>query len=313
MYQLFSKYGLLFLKGMGMGAANVIPGVSGGTIALVTGIYEELIHSLKAFNLTAVQLLFKFKFKDFSAHVNLNFLIAVFLGIAVSIVSLAKLLEFFFETNELLVWSFFFGLILASIYYVGRLVKVWNISNAISLLFGVTVAVGIAFLEPASENTATWYLLICGVVAVSSMILPGLSGSYVLILLGNYQLIMLTSVSDPFNHIAVLLPVIIGAILGFLGLSHGIAFVLKRFYNATISLLTGFVIGSLLVIWPWKQPAETILGRNGEEKVVSYNWKIPDFIEIENCYALLMILLGIFIVWGIEKLGSSFSSNLTSS
>lgn len=291
-----------------MGAANVIPGVSGGTIALVTGIYEELIHSLKAFNVKAIQLLVKFKFKAFSAHVNLNFLIAVFTGIAVSILSLAKVLEFFFDKNELLVWSFFFGLILASIYYVGRLVKTWNFYNSISLLLGVVIAVGIAFLKPASENIATWYLLICGVVAVSSMILPGLSGSYVLILLGNYQLIMLTSVSDPFNHIHVLIPVLIGAVLGFLALSHGIAFVLERFYDATISLLTGFVIGSLLVIWPWKEPATIIIGRNGEEKVVSYNWLFPDFMEWENSYAFLMIILGIIIVWGIEKLGSTLSS-----
>jgi putative membrane protein len=218
------------------------------------------------------------------------------------------LLEFFFEKNELLVWSFFFGLILASIYYVGRLVKSWSFQNIFSLLFGVIIAVGIAFLEPASENTATWYLLICGIVAVSSMILPGLSGSYVLILLGNYQLIMLTSVSDPLNHIHVLIPVVIGAVFGFLALSHGISFVLKRFYDATISLLTGFVIGSLLVIWPWKEPAKTIIGRSGEEKVVSYNWLFPDFTDWANGYALLMIVLGVLIVWGIEKLGSSLSS-----
>jgi putative membrane protein len=313
MSPLLNKYGLLFLKGIGMGAANVIPGVSGGTIALVTGIYEDLINSLKSFNLKAIQLLLKFEFKDFSAHVNLSFLIAVFTGVAVSIVSLAKLLEFFFDANELLVWSFFFGLILASIYYVGSLVKSWNIQNVFSLLLGVTIAVGIAFLEPASENTATWYLLVCGVVAVSSMILPGLSGSYVLILLGNYQLIMLTSVSDPLNHIHVLIPVFIGAVIGFLALSHGIAFVLKRFYDATISLLTGFVIGSLLVIWPWKEPAEIIIGRNGEEKVVSYNWLFPDFTDWDNGYAFLMILLGVFIVWGIEKLGSSLSSKSNNS
>jgi putative membrane protein len=293
---------------MGMGAANVIPGVSGGTIALVTGIYEELINSLKALNLEAVQLLFKFQLKDFSSHVNLNFLIAVFAGIAVSIISLAKLLKFFFDKNELLVWSFFFGLILVSIYYVGRLVKSWSFQNTFSLLIGVIIAVGLAFLEPASENTATWYLLICGIVAVSSMILPGLSGSYVLILLGNYQLIMLTSVSDPLNHIQVLIPVVIGAVLGFLALSHGIAFVLKRFYDATISILTGFVIGSLLIIWPWKEPAKTIIGRSGEEKVVSYNWLIPDFMDWENYYAFLMIIFGALIVWGIEKLGSSLSS-----
>ncbi len=303
-----SKYGLLVLKGMGMGAANVIPGVSGGTIALVTGIYQELIESLKSMNFKAFRLLFKGQFNAFSSHINLSFLIAVFSGIALSIVSLAKVLEFFFLKNELLVWSFFFGLIVASIYYVGRLVKSWSIATIVSLIIGVLFAVSIAFLKPAAENVASWYLLLCGVVAVASMILPGLSGSYVLILMGNYQLIMLTSVSDPVNHVHVLVPVVIGAAVGFIGLSHGISFILKKFYNSTISLLTGFVIGSLLVIWPWKVPAEFIMGRDGEQKVVAYKWLIPDFSQMETIYAVLMIVLGFMLVVGIEKLGAKFSN-----
>ena len=168
------EYILLFLKGLGMGAANVIPGVSGGTIALVTGIYEHLISSIKSFNLTAVKLLFSGKIKQFSNHVNLNFLIAVFFGVAISIISLAKLLEYLFHQNELLVWSFFFGLIVASIIFVGRLVKKWNMISISTLLIGISIAVGIAFLKPSDENTELWYLCLCGVVAVASMILPGL-------------------------------------------------------------------------------------------------------------------------------------------
>lgn len=297
------QYVLLFLKGIGMGAANVIPGVSGGTIALVTGIYEELILAVKSFNLTALKLLLSGKFKQFSKHVNLDFLIAVFLGVAISIVSLAKLLEYLFSQNKLLVWSFFFGLIVASIFFVGRLVNKWNTISISTLLIGISVAIGIAFLKPSEQNTETWYLILCGVVAVSSMILPGLSGSYVLILMGNYQLIMLTSVSNPIENLHVLVPVIVGAVLGFLILSHGIAFVLKRFYDATISLLTGFVIGSLLVIWPWKFPAEKMNG-----KVISYDWLAPDFSDIENIYAIGFIVLGFVSVWGIEKIGSSISA-----
>ena len=302
------QYVLLFLKGIGMGAANVIPGVSGGTIALVTGIYEELILAVKSFNLTALKLLLSGKFKQFSKHVNLDFLIAVFLGVAISIVSLAKLLEYLFSQNKLLVWSFFFGLIVASIFFVGRLVNKWNTTSISTLLIGISVAIGIAFLKPSEQNTETWYLILCGVVAVSSMILPGLSGSYVLILMGNYQLIMLTSVSNPIENLHVLVPVIVGAVLGFLILSHGIAFVLKRFYDATISLLTGFVIGSLLVIWPWKIPNETIPGKNEEIKVISYDWLAPDFLDIENIYAIGFIVLGFVSVWGIEKIGSSISA-----
>mgnify|MGYP001202984068 FL=1 len=302
------QYVLLFLKGIGMGAANVIPGVSGGTIALVTGIYEELILAVKSFNLTALKLLLSGKFKQFSKHVNLDFLIAVFLGVAISIVSLAKLLEYLFSQNKLLVWSFFFGLIVASIFFVGRLVNKWNTTSISTLLIGISVAIGIAFLKPSEQNTEIWYLILCGVVAVSSMILPGLSGSYVLILMGNYQLIMLTSVSNPIENLHVLVPVIVGAVLGFLILSHGIAFVLKRFYDATISLLTGFVIGSLLVIWPWKIPNETIPGKNEEIKVISYDWLAPDFLDIENIYAIGFIVLGFVSVWGIEKIGSSISA-----
>ena len=290
-----------------MGAANVIPGVSGGTIALVTGIYEELILAVKSFNLKALKLLLSGKFRQFSKHVNLEFLIAVFFGVAISIVSLAKLLEYLFHQNELLVWSFFFGLIVASIFFVGRLVNKWNAISISTLLIGISVAIGIAFLKPSEQNTETWYLVLCGVVAVSSMILPGLSGSYVLILMGNYQLIMLTSVSNPIENLHVLVPVFVGAVLGFLILSHGIAFVLKRFYDATISLLTGFVIGSLLVIWPWKIPNETMPGKNGEIKVISYDWLVPDFLEIENIYAIGFIVLGFVTVWGIEKIGSSIS------
>ena len=302
-------YLILLFKGFGMGAANVIPGVSGGTIALVTGIYEQLIDSLKSFNLKAVKLLISGEFKRFIEHTQLKFLISVFSGTALSIVSLAKLLEYFFSKNEKLVWSFFFGLIIASIYYVGKMVRTWNISSFISLVLGVFFAASLVFLKPVSQDESFYYLFLCGIVSVASMILPGLSGSYVLILMGNYQLIMLQSVSDPISNINILTPVILGAIVGFLGLSHGISFVLKKFYNSTISLLTGFVVGSLIIIWPWKIPLKTILGRSGELKVVSYDWIFPDVSLAENIYCFILIFLGVFAVWLIEYLGSKINSN----
>jgi len=291
-----------------MGAANVIPGVSGGTLALITGIYEELIDSLKSFNIQALKLLFRGEFKTFISHINLKFLSAVFFGTALSIISLARVLEYFFKQNEQMVWSFFFGLIIASIYYVAKMINSWNISSIVFLLVGITFATSLAFLKPLSENSSSYYLFICGIVSVASMILPGLSGSYVLILMGNYKIIMLTAVSNPIENLHILLPVIIGAILGFLILSHGISFVLKRFYDATISLLTGFVIGSLFVIWPWKNPAETIVGKGGEIKVVSYDWLLPDFSDMQNIYAITLIAFGFIAVWGVEKIGSSISS-----
>ena len=290
-----------------MGAANVIPGVSGGTIALVTGVYEELIESLKSFNIQAIRLLLKKDFKGFSTYIHLDFLIVLFLGVGLSIVSLAKLIEYLFNKNEQLVWSFFFGLILASIYYVGKMVKNWNIVSVSSLILGITLASSLALIKPVSENASIYYLVLCGVVAVSSMILPGLSGSYVLILMGNYQLIMLQSVSDPINNISILLPVVIGAIIGFLGLSHGISYVLKKFYNPTISLLTGFVIGSLIIIWPWKIASDTITARNGDLKVVSYEWLFPE-INKDNLLCLILILAGIILVWLVEFLGTKLNS-----
>ncbi|MDC6470349.1 DUF368 domain-containing protein [Flavobacteriales bacterium] len=303
------KYVILILKGFSMGAANVIPGVSGGTIALITGIYEELIDSLKSFNIQALKLLFKGEFKTFISHINLKFLFAVFFGTALSIISLARVLEYFFKQNEQMVWSFFFGLIIASIYYVAKMIKSWNISSIVFLLVGITFATSLAFLKPLSENSSSYYLFICGIVSVASMILPGLSGSYVLILMGNYHLIMLHSVSDPFSNLNILFPVILGSIIGFLTLSHSISYVLKKHYDSTISLLTGFIVGSLLIIWPWKVPLETILGRNGDLKVISYHWILPDYVAIENIYCFILILAGIAVVFLIEFLGKLNNSN----
>ena len=303
------KYVILILKGFSMGAANVIPGVSGGTIALITGIYEELIDSLKSFNIQALKLLLKGEFKTFISHINLKFLFAVFFGTALSIISLARVLEYFFKQNEQMVWSFFFGLIIASIYYVAKMINSWNISSIVFLLVGITFATSLAFLKPLSENSSSYYLFICGIVSVASMILPGLSGSYVLILMGNYHLIMLHSVSDPFSNLNILFPVILGSIIGFLTLSHSISYILKKHYDSTISLLTGFIVGSLLIIWPWKVPLETILGRNGDLKVISYNWILPDFVAIENIYCFILILAGIAVVFLIEFLGKMNNSN----
>ena len=155
------KYVILILKGFSMGAANVIPGVSGGTLALITGIYEELIDSLKSFNIQALKLLLKGEFKTFISHINLKFLFAVFFGTALSIISLARVLEYFFKQNEQMVWSFFFGLIIASIYYVAKMINSWNISSIVFLLVGITFATSLAFLKPLLENSSSYYLFIC--------------------------------------------------------------------------------------------------------------------------------------------------------
>ncbi|MBT3242516.1 MAG: DUF368 domain-containing protein [Bacteroidetes bacterium] len=290
-------YGGLLLKGMGMGAANVIPGVSGGTIALITGIFEPLIHSLKSFNLVAIKLLFTGKWKTFAKHINLNFLIAVFLGIFISIYSLAKILGYLFENYPVLIWAFFFGLIMASVYYVGRTIGNRKTSVWMMFLIGTIIAIGIALLKPAQQNEQIYYLFICGIVAVCSMILPGLSGSFVLILLGNYQLVMIDAVSN--LDIDILIPVIGGAIVGLLAFSHLLSWIFKKYKNQTLALLTGFMLGSLLMLWPWKEAIYTldeqgnnVLSRSGDLLLEGYRYITPYFTDTATYLAIFCILLG---------------------
>ncbi len=302
------EYLALFLKGVGMGAANVVPGVSGGTIALITGIFHKLIDSIKAFNLTALQLLLKGKFKDLAKHINLDFLLSVFTGVAVSILSIAKLFAFLFENYPIYIWSFFFGLILASIFFVGKTIKKWNASAISSLIIGTAIAVTISLLKPASENNSIIYLVICGIVGACSMILPGLSGSFVLILMGNYQLVMIESVNN--LDLKVLLPVVIGAGFGLIAFSYFLSWIFKKFVNQTIALLTGFILGSLGMIWPWKTPQYVMdtnglpLLKKGKMIVESYHWNLPKQFDTELIFALLFIVLGILVIWITETLAS---------
>ncbi len=269
----------LALKGAAMGAANVIPGVSGGTIAFITGIYEELINSIKSFDLDALKLAAGFKVKEFSAHVNLPFLVPLFAGIGVSIISLAKLLEYLFINHEMLTMAFFFGLIVSSIYLVGKQIEKWDATAIFMLVVGTGIAVSIAFLKPAQENDNPVWIFVCGIVAISSMILPGLSGSYVLLIMGNY-LLVLGAISG--LKIAILAPMALGCGVGLIAFSHLLSYIFKHFRNGTVGVLTGFVFGSLAIIWPWKrtlylkdETGEFILKR-GEEKIPSgYEWFVP--------------------------------------
>lgn len=299
----------LFLKGLAMGAANVIPGVSGGTIALITGIYEKLIDSIKAFDLQALKLLFQFKFTELMERVNLPFLASVFAGVGISIFTLAKLLEFLLDQYEAWTMAFFFGLILISVYSVGRTVIQWNIGSIIALVIGTIVAVGIALLAPATENTAFYYVVICGIVAICSMILPGLSGSFVLIIMGNYALVL--GAVGNFNT-AILVPLGIGCVIGLVGFSQLLSWVFKRYRDPTISLMTGFILGSLAIIWPWKkqvfltdQLGNVVTRSSGESVVKGYEWLLPDMVAPETWVAFALMLAGIISLWGIEKLAQN--------
>jgi putative membrane protein len=287
-----------------MGAANVIPGVSGGTIAFITNIYEDLINSLKAFDIKAIRFLFGLKLKSFSEHINFQFLFWLFAGVFLSILSLGKILSFLFDNYPVYVWAFFFGLILASIYFVGKTISKWNLANILAVVAGVIIAVVITYLNPASRNESTLYLFLCGIVAMASMLLPGLSGSFVLILMGNYQLIFLEAVPD--LNMKILLPVVLGSIAGFIILSRIISFLIKNFRDKTIGVLTGFILGSLLIIWPWKNPeylldaTGEIVVRKGKMVIEGYSWYLPDIGNSETWVSAIFILLGIALVIVIE-------------
>lgn len=304
---------LVLVKGIAMGAANVIPGVSGGTIAFVTGIYDRLISALKSFNLEALKLLFSFKLKEFFKYVDFSFLVALFGGAVIGIVSFGKVLKYLVNKDnhvlEIYVWGFFFGLILASVFLVGKTIKQWNLSAILIFVIGAIFAVSLAFMGQASENDNAFYLVLCGVVAMSSMLLPGLSGSFVLILMGNYYLIMLESVAN--KDFRVLGYVILGAIVGFFILSRVISFLLNKFENVTISGLTGFILGSLVTIWPWKMVLrETVESRGKMKEIITgyAGWSYPTFDDAKDFYVIFYMALGFVLVFGVEWLGNKLKS-----
>jgi putative membrane protein len=298
------EYFSLFLKGVAMGTANIIPGVSGGTIALITGIFERLINSIKSFNLIALKLILKGDFKGFAKHTDLYFLLVLFAGVGFAIISLARIFDFLFKDYPVYIWSYFFGLILASVYFVGKTVSKWTTGTIISFLIGSAIAIALTFMNPATENSGFFYLILCGVAAVCSMILPGLSGSFVLILMGNYQLVAIDAINN--LRFEILLPVLIGAVFGLLGFSYLLSWIFKRFRDLTIALLTGFILGSLGIIWPWKNvvymldTAGEMILKGGEPIVERYMMAAP-VINTEFFIAIFIMLAGIASIWIIEK------------
>lgn len=296
------------LKGFAMGAANVIPGVSGGTIAVVTGIYERLINALKNLGPTTLKLVFSGKIREAWQKCDGTFLLAIAVGAIASLVTLAKVLEWAFAEAPTLVWGFFFGLILASIYYVGRTIRQWSTSVIILAILGAALAAGMAFLTPASENAAPWYLLLCGVAGMCSMIIPGVSGSFVLLLMGNYYLIVITGINslrsfDFATALPLLVPVGIGAVLGLVVLAKALSWLFKNHHDRAMGLVTGFIAGSLVIIYPWKVPGEVeVLG--DKEKVLSYDYFPPDVSSAFGWQTIGLIVAGVLVMAITEKLGS---------
>ncbi|MCK9291338.1 MAG: DUF368 domain-containing protein [Bacteroidales bacterium] len=293
-------------KGIGMGAANVIPGVSGGTIALITGIFERLINAIKSLDLKAASLLLKGKLKDFIRHTDFYFLLSVFSGVAIAIFSLARLLAFLFEVYPIYIWSYFFGLILASVYFVGKTIKRWDTAVWISFFIGASIALLITFLNPATENRNYLYLILCGVIAVISMILPGISGSFILVLMGNYQLVAIEAINS--FDLTILAPVLLGMVIGLIAFSHLLSWLLNTYNNQTLAVLTGFIFGSLGVIWPWKQTiymlsteGEPII-KNGKMVVERFILVLPENFGNTEITAILIMISGIVSIWLVEWL-----------
>ncbi|MDF7805912.1 DUF368 domain-containing protein [Pontiellaceae bacterium B12219] len=301
-------YILNIFKGALMGAANVIPGVSGGTMALLTGIFEKLINSIKAFDLTAIRLACTFKFKELFEHIDIRFLSAIGIGVIGSILTVARILEYLFEHHALYVWAFFFGLILASVYFVGKKISKRTLPVILLFALGTAIAVAIAFMEPAAQNDSIPYLILCGAVAMCSMILPGLSGSFVLLLMGNYELVMIEAVNT-FN-LKVIIPMGIGAVGGLVVFSRFLSWIFKKFHDQTIALLTGFIFGSLAILWPWKDAVIQLFEKGDEmkEKVIGYDYALPE-LNAETGIALAIMLAGVVIIALVETMAGKMKED----
>lgn len=319
----------LVIKGLAMGAANKVPGVSGGVVAFVAGFYQEFIYSLQRVNKTAFKLLFNGRFKSFYRYINGRFLSLLFLGMVVSYFSISKILDYLIDHYELYVWSTFFGMILGSIYYISKDFKEWNRTTLLSLTLGAIVGISISFLDPATENDNLFFVFFCGIISVSGMTLPGFSGSFILILLGNYVLLLVDSVNAlydtmfdifsgnfEFIHnevrirlLKVLVVFTLGSVTGLVTFSHILNYILKHYKNITLATIMGFIIGSLGVVWPWKETiyktnaeGSLILDSTGKQIIANYQRFLPEF-NTQTYIAIAYIALGILIVLGLEWYG----------
>ncbi|MBC3847236.1 DUF368 domain-containing protein [Winogradskyella echinorum] len=319
----------LVIKGLAMGAANKVPGVSGGVVAFVAGFYEEFIYSLQRVNKTALRLLLNGRFKSFYRYINGKFLGLLFLGMIVSYFSVSKILDYLIVNYELYVWSTFFGMILGSIYYISKDFGEWNRKTITALIIGATVGISISFLDPATENDHLMFVFFCGIISVSGMTLPGFSGSFILILLGNYVLLLVDSVnalydtiSDIFSgnfefiHNEVRLRMLkvlgvftLGSVAGLVTFSHILNYILKHYKSITMATIVGFIIGSLGVVWPWKktdyrmaEDGSLLLDSTGKQIIENYTRYFPEM-NTQTYIAIAYIALGILIVLGLEWYG----------
>ncbi|UII78947.1 DUF368 domain-containing protein [Flagellimonas sp. CMM7] len=295
-------YVFITLKGIAMGAADVVPGVSGGTIAFISGIYEELISSINNINISLFTTLRKEGLKAFWDKANGNFLLALFSGIFISVLSLAKFLSWLLENQPILLWSFFFGLVLASIFFVGKEIKKWSIATVVMFIFGAAIAYFITELPPNENVDSLPYLFLSGALAVCAMILPGISGAFILVLLGSYKTI-LDAVHE--RDVKIVITVALGAVFGLLSFARLLKWMFNHYKNITLALLTGFILGSLNKIWPWKKVLET--KTFGDKTVVIDDINVlPGAFEGDNqlILAIILAIIGFSLIFILERVAS---------
>lgn len=303
MQRRFIDYLIISLKGVAMGAADAVPGVSGGTIAFISGIYEELISTISNINLSLFKTLFQKGIVQFWKDLNGNFLVALLTGIVVSFVSFMKLAKYLLEHHPILIWSFFFGLIIASIYFVGKQITKWNIATIIALGIGAVLAYFISTLPSMENSDNEYFLFIAGAIAICAMILPGISGSFILIILGSYK-----TLSDAIHDVDIkkIILFITGAIIGLLSFSHVLKWLFKHYHNITLALLTGFIFGSLNKVWPWKETLSWYTNSKGAELPLIQQSISPLNFNGDNHLipSIVLMILGFLTILTLEKIGS---------
>ena len=306
---------IVAIKGACMGAADVIPGVSGGTIAFITGIYDQLIGSINSINAEAVKLFFTGKFKEFWKHINGTFLLSLFCGILFSVVALAGLMQYLLESHPIQTWAFFFGLIVASSLFILRGIEGWNLKAVIFLILGVGLGITVCTLSPTTTPDALWFIFLSGAIAICAMILPGISGSFILLILGKYKFIMeaitgLTTGQAVGENLVILGVFAVGAVCGIIAFSRILNWLLSRYHKQTLLVLAGFIIGSLVKVWPWSNMEAIMLAQFPQASEVLNNlsveilrneyYRMLGQVDYQIGSAILFALAGFSLVTGIE-------------
>lgn len=317
MRKIFPDYFIIGLKGLAMGAADVVPGVSGGTIAFISGIYQELIDSINGINFSLIKTIKNEGILAAWKQANGSFLLSLLLGIGISILTFSKIIVKLLDTQPILLWSFFFGLIIASIVLIYKEITHWKTVSFLALIFGIVVSYYITIARPSLATDSYFYLFLSGFIAIIAMILPGISGSFILLLMGSYETVLGTinkvregivtlNLQLFWEAFSKLLVFIIGAVLGIKAFSKILNWMFSNHKNTTLALLVGFMMGSLNKVWPWKEVLETRI--NSHEKTVPFLEKsiLPqDFIgDAQILYALLFAILGFTVIFGMEKLAA---------